>query len=271
VALLDVAEAEVRFGGVHALRGVNLTVEPGAVTGLIGPNGAGKTTLFNTICGLQNLHAGRISFEAKAMTGLKPHQRARLGIARTFQRLEVFSSLSVRDNVLAAAEIRRRWSRDRSNPGAIADGVLAQVGLYELADRPADTLPTGQARLLELARAMATKPRLLLLDEPSSGLSDSESDDLGDLLCKLAGDGMGILLVEHDMELVMRICSQIHVLDFGAVLAVGTPVSIREDARVRAAYLGAVDDPAETTPATASTDSLLADEFVPAPGAVHGG
>jgi branched-chain amino acid transport system ATP-binding protein len=241
--LLEVAQAEVRFGGVHALRGVNLTVEAGTVTGLIGPNGAGKTTCFNAICGLQTINSGRISFDGTDMTGLKPHKRARLGIARTFQRLEIFGSLSVRENVLAAAEIRRRWSHDRSNAGADADALLALVGLTPLAGRPADTLPTGQARLLELARSLATRPRLLLLDEPSSGLSDTESEELGDLLCQLAAGGMGVLLVEHDMELVMRICTNIHVLDFGAVLMVGTPAEVRADDRVRAAYLGAADDP----------------------------
>jgi branched-chain amino acid transport system ATP-binding protein len=245
MALLQVAGAEVRFGGVHALRGVDLEVEPGRVTGLIGPNGAGKTTLFNVVCGLQSLNAGQVSLDGASLRGLRPHQRARRGIARTFQRLEVFGSLSMRENVLAAAEIRRRWSRDRSNAAANADSVLALVGLTNLADRAGDTLPTGQARLLELARALATKPRLLLLDEPSSGLSDTESDELGDLLCRLAGAGMAVLLVEHDMELVMRICAHINVLDFGTVLTVGTPAEIRADERVRAAYLGAVDDPEE--------------------------
>ena len=242
MTLLQVAEAEVRFGGVHALRGVNLDVEPGAVTGLIGPNGAGKTTLFNAICGLQSLNGGQVSFDGSSMNGMRPHLRARLGIARTFQRLEVFSSLSVRENVLASAEIRRRWSRDRSDAAANADGVLALVGLSHLADRSADTLPTGQARLLELARALATRPRLLLLDEPSSGLDDAESEELGDLLIQLAGAGMAVLLVEHDMGLVMRVCTQINVLDFGAVLTVGCPADIRADERVRAAYLGAIDD-----------------------------
>ena len=241
--LLEVAQAEVRFGGVHALRGVNLTVEAATVTGLIGPNGAGKTTCFNAICGLQTINSGRISFDGTDMTGLKPHKRARLGIARTFQRLEIFASLTVRENVLAAAEIRRRWSHDRSNAGADADALLALVGLTPLAGRSADTLPTGQARLLELARSLATRPRLLLLDEPSSGLSDTESEELGDLLCQLAEGGMGVLLVEHDMELVMRICTNIHVLDFGAVLMAGTPAEVRADDRVRAAYLGAADDP----------------------------
>jgi branched-chain amino acid transport system ATP-binding protein len=256
VALLEVAEAEVRFGGVHALRGVDLSVDPGMVTGLIGPNGAGKTTLFNTICGLQTINGGKISFDGKSMDGLGPHKRARLGIARTFQRLEVFGSLSVRENVLAAAEIRRRWSRDKSDTAANADEMLARVGLTALGDRPADTLPTGQARLLELARALATKPRLLLLDEPSSGLSDTEGDELGDLLVELAEGGMGVLLVEHDMALVMRICARLNVLDFGAVLTVGTPDEIRADERVRAAYLGTVDDPEEE--AVAHPDEPLA-------------
>ncbi len=261
--LLQVAGAEIRFGGLHALRGVDLDVEAGVVTGLIGPNGAGKTTCFNAICGLQPLHGGRISFDGTDMTGFKPHRRARLGIARTFQRLEIFGSLSVRENVLAAAEIRRRWSRDRSDAAANADAVLALVGLTELGGRPADTLPTGQARLLELARALATRPRLLLLDEPSSGLSDTESEELGDLLGQLADAGMGVLLVEHDMELVMRVCAQIFVLDFGAVLMAGSPAEVRADDRVRAAYLGAVDDPEE--PATRSDD-----DGVPVRAAAHG-
>jgi branched-chain amino acid transport system ATP-binding protein len=243
--LLDVAEAAVRFGGVHALRGVDLSVDAGIVTGLIGPNGAGKTTCFNAITGLQSINSGSVTFDGTDMTGMSPHKRARLGIARTFQRLEVFGSLSVRENVLAAAEIRRRWSRDKSDTRANADAVLALVGLTALADQPADTLPTGQARLLELARCLATRPRLLLLDEPSSGLDDGESDELGDLLCQLAEAGMAVLLVEHDMGLVMGVCSRINVLDFGAVLMVGTPDEVRADERVRAAYLGAADDPEE--------------------------
>ena len=238
MALLEVVQADVHFGGVHALRGANLSVERGGVTGLIGPNGAGKTTMFNVICGLQSVQGGRVSFDGRDMGHLRPHKRARLGIARTFQRLEVFGSLTVRENILAAAEIRRRWARDRSNPKATTDAVLRLVGLGRLASLRADTLPTGQARLLELARALATRPQLLLLDEPSSGLGESESDELGDLLLRLAESGMGVLLVEHDMELVMRVCSHIHVLDFGAILAAGTPEEIRADQQVRAAYLG---------------------------------
>src|SRR5258708_78398 len=176
--LLQVAEAEVRFGGVHALRGVDLTVEAGSVTGLIGPNGAGKTTCFNPICGLQSLNSGRITLDGPDMSALKPHKRARLGIARTFQRLEIFGSLSVRENVLAAAEIRRRWSHDRSNAAANADAVLALVGLTQLAGRAADTPPTGQAPPLALAPGLSARPPLLLLGEPSSGLSDTDSHQL---------------------------------------------------------------------------------------------
>ncbi|HVX22850.1 MAG TPA: ABC transporter ATP-binding protein [Acidimicrobiales bacterium] len=243
MGLLEVAGAEVRFGGVHALRRASLEVERGGVTGLIGPNGAGKTTMFNVICGLQSVQGGRVTFDGRDVGHLRPHRRARLGIARTFQRLEVFGSLTVRENVLAAAEIRRRWARDRSNPKATTDAVLDLVGLGPLARERADTLPTGQARLLELARALATRPELLLLDEPSSGLGESESDELGDLLLRLAAAGMGVLLVEHDMELVMRVCGRIFVLDFGSVLAAGSPDEIRADPRVRAAYLGTEEDP----------------------------
>ncbi len=243
VALLDVEGAEVRFGGLHALRGADLRVAPGAVTGLIGPNGAGKTTMFNVISGLQPLTSGAVRLEGRDLKGVRPHRRARLGLARTFQRLEVFGSLTVAENVLAAAEIRRRWARDRSDPRATTAAVLRLVGLASVAGLPADTLPTGQARLLELARALATRPRVLLLDEPSSGLDESETDELGDLLGKLADAGMGVLLVEHDMELVMRVCHRISVLDFGSILAEGTPEEIRADERVRAAYLGTEDDP----------------------------
>jgi branched-chain amino acid transport system ATP-binding protein len=238
VALLEVEGVDVRFGGIHALRQADLAVERGTVTGLIGPNGAGKTTMFNVICGLQPLHRGRVVLDGRDLGNLRPHRRARLGIARTFQRLEIFGSLTVRENILAAAEVRRRWARDRSNPRAVTDAVLALVGLAPLAARRADTLPTGQARLVELGRALATRPALLLLDEPSSGLDEHESDELGDLLVRLAMAGMGILLVEHDMDLVMRVCSCISVLDFGAVLATGSPEQIRADDRVRAAYLG---------------------------------
>ena len=252
MARLEVAGVEVRFGGVVALRGVDLVVDAGSVTGLIGPNGAGKTTLFNVVTGLQKPQGGRVLLDDEDIVGMAPHRRARLGIARTFQRLEIFGSLTVRENILVAAEIRRRWSRDGSNPRRITESVLDQVGLREVARERCDTLPTGMARLVEVGRALATRPQVLLLDEPSSGLDEQETDDLGDLLLDLASDGTGVLLVEHDVEMVMSVCRLIHVLDFGRILAVGKPDEIRSNREVRAAYLGTEDDPdAEVTSVTA--------------------
>ena len=238
MARLEVAGVEVRFGGVVALRGVDLSVDEGTVTGLIGPNGAGKTTLFNVVTGLQKANQGDVRLEGQDIGHLPPHRRARLGIARTFQRLEVFGSLTVRENILVAAEIRRRWARDGSNPRRVADEIIALVGLGPVARVRCDTLPTGMARLVEVGRALATRPKVLLLDEPSSGLDDQETDDLGALLCRLAEQGTAVLLVEHDVELVMSVCARIHVLDFGRILAVGTPAEIQADPDVRAAYLG---------------------------------
>ena len=235
---LEVRRAVVRFGGVRALSETDLTCRAGEVTGLIGPNGAGKTTMFNAICGLQTLTSGQVLLDGIDISGVRPHLRARMGIARTFQRLEVFGSLTVRDNILVAAEIRRRWSRDGSNPRRVAEDVIRQVGLRDVARERCDTLPTGMARLAEVGRALATRPSILLLDEPSSGLDEAETDALGELLTRLAADGLGILLVEHDVELVMSVCRTIHVLDVGRVLAVGTSAQIRSDPTVRAAYLG---------------------------------
>ncbi len=251
MALLDVAGVGVRFGGIQALGGVDLAVPGGGVTGLIGPNGAGKTTLFNVVCGLQRAHSGRVLLDGRDISSLPPHRRARLGIARTFQRLEIFSSLSVRENILVAAEIRRRFSRDGSNPRKVADEVIELTGLGPLSREQADTLPTGLARLVEVARALASKPSVLLLDEPSSGLDETETSDLGGLLGRLASDGMSVLLVEHDMDMVMALSRTIYVLDFGRVLAKGSPDEIRSDPAVRAAYLGAEDNPGTTEAASA--------------------
>jgi branched-chain amino acid transport system ATP-binding protein len=242
--LLRTADVVVRFGGIHALNSVDLEVDAGVVTGLIGPNGAGKTTLFNVISGLQTPTRGRVYLDGKDITSKPVHQRARLGLARTFQRLEIFGSLTVRDNVRVAAEVRRRVTRQRLDTGELAQQLMERVGIAHLADQRADTLSTGQARLTELARALATTPRLLLLDEPGSGLDSSESDEFGRLLIDLAADGLGVLMVEHDMELVMKVCSHIHVLDFGVKIAEGTAGQIRADPAVQAAYLGADDSAA---------------------------
>ena len=236
---LRVERVTVRFGGVVALDGVDLTAAAGTVTGLIGPNGAGKTTTFNVITGLQEATSGRVILDGDDIGGLPPHKRARKGIARTFQRLEVFGSLTAYENVLAAAEIHKGWSREKTDPKAVAEEVLDRVGIRSVANDRVDSMPTGLARLVELGRALAQKPRVLLLDEPASGLDESESDSFADLLLELAAEGMAILMVEHDVPLVMKVCSWIHVLDFGAILAVGTAEEIQQNQLVLDAYLGA--------------------------------
>jgi branched-chain amino acid transport system ATP-binding protein len=243
VTLLEVEQVLVGFGGVRALDSVELDVRAAEITGLIGPNGAGKTTLFNAICGLQSIDGGHIRLDGTDLGGVSPHRRARLGIARTFQRLEVFGSMTVHDNVRVAAEVRRTWSRanrraGEPSPEARADQILERVGLTEVAGARVDALPTGLARLVEVGRALATEPSVLLLDEPSSGLSEQETDDFAELLIGLASDGLGILLVEHDVDLVMHVCARINVLDFGRVIAVGSPSEVQRDPLVQAAYLG---------------------------------
>ncbi len=233
---LRITEISVRFGGIVALEDVSLEVPAGQVKGLIGPNGAGKTTLINVITGLQAPSGGRVKLGDTDMTTLRPHRRARLGLARTFQRLELFGTLTARENVVLAAEIS---SRDAGRtPGELADELLDRLGIASVAHQPTDALPTGLARLVELARALATSPRVLLLDEPSSGLDAHETSALGAVLDQLAHDGMGVLLVEHDMSLVMAVCGHITVLDHGQVIASGDPAAIRADGVVQAAYLG---------------------------------
>jgi branched-chain amino acid transport system ATP-binding protein len=238
LSVLEVRNVSMLFGGVTALDEVDLDVGVGHVTGLIGPNGAGKTTLFNVICGLQVPTRGKVLLDGDDVTKHKPFERARRGVGRTFQRLEVFGSLSVYDNVRLGAEIRQQWERSGPDPDETAAEVMERVGLWDVTDERADSLPTGIARLVELGRALAGRPRVLLLDEPSSGLSEHESDELAALLKELAADGLGVLLVEHDVDLVMDVCSRIHVLDFGRILAVGTPKEIQSSSAVREAYLG---------------------------------
>jgi branched-chain amino acid transport system ATP-binding protein len=228
----------VRFGGLQALDQVDLTALPAEITGLIGPNGAGKTTLFNVITGLERPSAGVVHVAGKDVGRMSPYRRARLGIGRTFQRLEVFGSLSVHDNILAAAEFRKGWARDGSKPKNVAREIIERVGLTAVSDARVESLPTGHARLVELGRALATRPRLLLLDEPGSGLNSDETESLGDLLIELAHEGIAVLLVEHDVELVMRVCHRVHVLDFGKIIAVGTAAEVQADPGVQAAYLG---------------------------------
>jgi branched-chain amino acid transport system ATP-binding protein len=238
MGLLEIEEVSVQFGGLLAVDDASISVPAGCVTGLIGPNGAGKTTLFNVITGLQTPSGGRVILDGVEVTRRRPYRRARLGIARTFQRLEAFGSLTARENVLVALEMRRRWATARYDCGKIADELLERVGIARVADTRVEALPTGSARLVELARALATEPKVLLLDEPSSGLDEQETDALGNLLHELTAGGLAVLLVEHDMPLVMEACSYISVLDFGRVIARGTPREIQADPSVQRAYLG---------------------------------
>ncbi len=227
----------VRFGGLRALSSVSVSASLGTVSGLIGPNGAGKTTLFNVITGHQSPDQGQVLLDGADVTRFGVHKRARMGISRTFQKLEAFNSLSARENVLVAAEMTPR--RFRSTAATATDEILERVGLVDVAGVTVGTLPTGIARLVELARALAAKPRVLLLDEASSGLTEEETVAVGALLHDLVADGeLAVLLVEHDMSFVMSVCSYIHVLDFGEIIAAGSPQQVQSNEQVRAAYLG---------------------------------
>jgi branched-chain amino acid transport system ATP-binding protein len=244
-AALELEKITLTYGGLVALASVDLALAEGSVTGLIGPNGAGKTSLFDVVTGLVRPNSGRVILHGKDITRARPSKRARLGIARTYQRLELFASLTVAENVAVAAETAerlrlrpRRWGLFSSGARECVAAQLQRTGLEDQASRRVDTLPTGTARLVEVARALASEPRVLLLDEPTSGLSHSETDRLAGLISELAARGLAVLLVEHDVELVMRICGQVYVLDRGSVLARGTPAEVRANAAVRDAYLG---------------------------------
>jgi len=245
MSFLEVDDVVVRFGGILAVNHATYSAEAGQITGLIGPNGAGKTTNFNVITGLQRPNTGQVRFNGRDISALPVPRRARLGIGRTFQRLEAFGSLTVRDNVRVAADIAGGMRGVFRSSRADIDELLERVGIAHLAHERADSIPTGSARLMELARALANKPKMLLLDEPSSGLDETETDAFGELLMSLAADGCAILMVEHDMDLVMAVCDWINVLDFGAIIATGTPEEIRVNPVVKKAYLGYSDD--ETT------------------------
>jgi len=234
VASLEVNGVTVAFGGNRALDGVGLTAEPGRVTGLIGPNGAGKSTLFDVVCGLRRPSSGRVLLDGRDVTRMGPARRARHGLARTFQRLELFGRLSVRDNLLVAAEL----GPERRRASQVAAEILARLSLTELAGAAADALPTGLGRLVEVGRALALRPKFLLLDEPAAGQDVEETERFAALLRALAAEGTAVVLVEHDMSLVMGVCDEVYVLDLGKIISVGPPDVIRRDETVLAAYLG---------------------------------
>jgi branched-chain amino acid transport system ATP-binding protein len=246
---LEVRAVTVRFGGLTALDDVSLTAAPRQVTGIIGPNGAGKTTLLNVLCGLVRPDAGQIWFDGSELTRLRPHRLAGLGIARTLQGVGLFDGLSAVENVMVGATSHSRagfwsamlglhWSdRDERMLRRKSMDALDLVGAADHADSLPGTLAYGIRKRIALARALVASPRLLLLDEPASGLSESELPELGDVIEKLAADA-SVLVIEHRMDLMMSVCDTITVLDFGKVIAAGTPAQVQADPAVTAAYLG---------------------------------
>jgi len=267
---LEVQDVSVRFGGLTALDRVSLTAASGQVTGIIGPNGAGKTTLLNVLCGFVRPESGRISFGGRELTGLRPHNLAALGIARTLQGVGLFGGLSVLENVMVGATVHAHagfWSALAGVPRADRDErqlrerameALAQVGAADHAGARPDALAHGVRKRVALARALAAQPRLLLLDEPASGLSEHELPELGGLISGLAKD-ITLVVIEHRMDLMMSACDTIAVLDFGKVIATGTPEQVQADPAVTAAYLGlAVDEAAAGSESAAA--GKLADQ-----------
>ena len=248
--LLNIDHITMAFGGLRALDGVSFAVEPGMVKAVIGPNGAGKTTLFNLITGFLNPLEGRITFQGEAIDGLPPHAIAARGVARTFQLVQIFDHLTVLENVmvgrhrltragLLAGSLRLPWTRrEEADIRRRAWEVLEFVGLRDRAHQPGAILPLGLKRLLEIARALAAEPTLLLLDEPASGLDSRETDRLRDMILALKEKGLTIVLVEHDMGLTMEVADDIAVLNYGRLIADGPPRAIQKHPEVIAAYLG---------------------------------
>ena len=249
MALLELRGLTVRFGALTAVGGVDMSVDEGALVGLIGPNGAGKTTLIDAVSGIVPAE-GAITFCGERVDHLRAHRRARRGLARTFQSIELFDELTVRENLLTAAEPSTLASTlaslvsSRSAAGVmtIVDETLELLGIGEFAERRPGELSLGQRKLATVARAMAGRPRLLLLDEPAAGLDTHESLALGVTLRDVANTGVSILLVDHDMGLVLNVCDSIYVMEFGGVISSGTPQEVANDPRVITAYLGEEGD-----------------------------
>ncbi|HUD17315.1 MAG TPA: ABC transporter ATP-binding protein [Acidimicrobiales bacterium] len=247
--LLEARAISKRFGGVQALHDVTMSVQPGEIFGLVGPNGAGKTTLFNCLCGQLRPDGGSVRFDGEPIDRLPTYRRARLGIGRTFQRIEVFPELSVRDHLFVAARAHRGdgalWkdllnlSQPKPDEIATVERVLDMVGLQDVADTPVAALSLGHCRLVELGRALAGEPRMLMADEPSSGLDVQETKALADTLRHVRQEhGTAVLLVEHDLDMVAQVVDQVIVLDFGQQIAAGTLDQVLADPAVRKAYLG---------------------------------
>jgi branched-chain amino acid transport system ATP-binding protein len=261
---LAIRDVTVRFGGLTALDGVSLTAAPRQITGIIGPNGAGKTTLLNTACGFVRPQSGTVSFDGQLLNGLGTHRLAGLGIARTLQGVGLFAGLTVAENVMIGATPGARagvWSalfglprsdRDERRLRQRALDALERLGVADLADRMPDTLSYGLRKRVALARALAAQPRLVLLDEPASGLPENELPELGDLIRDLTTEA-GVVVIEHRMDLVMSVCDTIYVLDFGKLIASGPPAEIQANPAVTAAYLGA---DGTTEPGTPELGSL---------------
>lgn len=253
--LLSARNVSVRFGGLQALSDVSVDVCPGTIVGLVGPNGAGKSTLFGVLSGLLRPNGGRVWLFGKDVTGATPQARARMGLARTFQQPELFMGLTAREHLVLAYRVRhdrgRLWkdvftgaSLRRPDPVETrrVDGLLDLLSLTEVADQKADVLPLGTCRLLEVGQALATGPSVVLLDEPLAGLDVHEAERLAGALRRTVDEeNVALLLVEHDVGMVLRLSSHIYVLDFGVLIAEGAPDEIRNDAQVRAAYLGDED------------------------------
>jgi ABC-type branched-subunit amino acid transport system ATPase component len=224
------------FGSLRALASVSVTLRQGEILGLIGPNGSGKTTLLNLVTGIHRPTAGRVTLGDRDITGIAPYRIARLGIARTFQSIRLFAHLSVRDNILVAASAA---PQREVRPRAVAARLLAALDLAQSADSPAKSLPHGAQRRLELARALALAPRFLLLDEPAAGLDETETVALIERIAEIRTEhGCGILVIDHGMRFIMRLCDRIHVLDAGRTLFEGSPAEVRQSSEVVEAYLG---------------------------------